>query len=39
MFLRDVEAGFPQFRLVRKIENERPAESFADFYVFERMGG
>lgn len=39
LFLRDVEAGFPQFRLVRRIENERPAESFADFYVFERKGG
>lgn len=37
-FLRDVEAGFPTFRLARKIDNILPSQSFADFYVFSREG-
>ena len=37
-FLRDVEAGFPAFRLVRRIDNALPSQSFADFYVFTRDG-
>ena len=38
MFLRDVEADFPEFRLQRKIANILPSQSFADFYVFSRDG-
>lgn len=38
-FLRDVETGFPDFRLVRKIDNALPSQSFADFYVFSRASG
>jgi|SRR5688572_289155 SAM-dependent methyltransferase len=38
MFLRDVEADFPEFRLQRKIANILPSRSFADFYVFSRHG-
>jgi SAM-dependent methyltransferase len=38
-FLRDVEAGFPEFRLQLKIDNALPEQSFADFYVFSRSGG
>jgi SAM-dependent methyltransferase len=35
-FVRDVEAGFPEFRLLHKIDNAHPKQSFADFYVFSR---
>jgi SAM-dependent methyltransferase len=35
-FLRDVAASFPAFRLVRRIDNDLPSRSFADFYVFSR---
>jgi SAM-dependent methyltransferase len=35
-FLRDVQAWFPEFRLVRKVDNPLPEQSFADFYVFSR---
>lgn len=35
-FTEDVRLRHPEFRFVRKIDNELPAESFADFYVFER---
>lgn len=35
-FTEDVRRRHPDFRLVRKIENELRGESFADFYVFER---
>jgi len=38
-FLRDVDAGFPQFRLARKIDNALASQSFADFYIFTRGGG
>ena len=38
-FLPDVEAGFPEFRLLCRIKNDLPAQSFADFYVFSRIGG
>ena len=38
VFLRDVEAGFPEFHLARKIDNILPSQSFADFYVFSRDG-
>jgi SAM-dependent methyltransferase len=37
-FLRDVEAGFPQFCLLRRIDNALPGQSFADFYIFSRVG-
>lgn len=35
-FLDDVRARFPEFSVVGKVENPFPAESFADFYFFER---
>ena len=38
-FLCDVEDGFPDFRLVRRIDNALPSQSFADFYVFARAAG
>lgn len=38
-FLRDVEAGFPEFSLVRKVDNPLAAHSFADFYIFSRTDG
>jgi SAM-dependent methyltransferase len=36
-FTDDVSTRHPAFGLVRKIENPYPGESFAEFYVFERL--
>ena len=36
-FVDDVLRRHPQFELARKVDNPRPAESFADFYVFRRV--
>lgn len=36
-FLEDVQRRHPGFELVRKVDNPKPAESFADFYVFRRV--
>lgn len=36
-FVDDARRRYPEFELVRKIDNPFPAESFADFYVFERV--
>ncbi len=36
-FVEDVRRRHPEFELVRKVENPRPAESFADFYIFRRI--
>ncbi|MGQ0429505.1 MAG: methyltransferase [Gammaproteobacteria bacterium] len=37
-FLREVQTRFPEFRMVRKVDNPLPKQSFADFYVFSRVG-
>lgn len=36
-FTEDVASSQPEFRLVRHVENPHRAETFADFFVFERM--
>lgn len=37
LFLEDVRRRHPEFELIRKVDNPRPAETFADFYVFRRV--
>jgi len=36
-FTRDVERDYPNFRLVRRIDNPHREQTFADFFIYERV--